>query len=100
MKVTKIIHGIWKEWDSMPKEIKNQLHFKDPIIGKYQYVYENKKARISLIKLNYNLNFFLNKTQNYCWEICGGGLTDDCERFRTKVDAEKRIEELLEENIP
>lgn len=83
------IHPIWKEWSEL---LVKQLHYRESIIGKYQYIYESKKGRISLIELP---NYFRDGIDY--WEICGAMTPDgDVERFDTKQEAEVRIKELLE----
>jgi hypothetical protein len=59
-------------------------------MGKWHYVYRSPKGRISLIELADELHRYAP------WEICGGGFTEDVERFETKEEAEVRIKELLE----
>jgi len=88
MKIEKIIHRGYTEWENARKKglIFTQL------FGKYQYIYSSEKGKISLIEL-----------KNYpgegddFWEIycLSGGLFDDTERFKTVKDAEKRIKEML-----
>ena len=62
------------------------------IFGKYQYIYSSKKGEISLIRLK----DYLRKSHNF-WEIYSlkGNLFEDVERFGTKEEAEKRINEVL-----
>jgi len=96
MKVERVIHQVWKEWNSMPKELKDRLYCKRSLLGKYQYIYTEGKIRISLVKLNNTMPKGMRfPTPPDFWEICGGGLTDDVEKFRTKKDAVKRIKELF-----
>jgi len=98
LKVERVVHHIWQEWESIPIEVRKEVPLRDCIVGKYQYIYTKGKIRISLVKLNHTLEIFgKGRMQNFRWEICGGGLTDDCETFATKNDAVKRIKELLKE---
>jgi len=92
MKVTKEIHRMWKEWESMPQEVKDKLH--GPIIGKWCFNYENKHGKIDLIKLNHNLNFHKGNLWNHCWETCGNL---ELSRFNTRKDAETAIYVALNE---
>jgi hypothetical protein len=89
-------HPVWQDWkhiqDTQPDIL--TIHRHTPIVGQYQYLYTKGKITISLVELP---NYFLDGIDY--WEICGGGLTDDCERFDTKEEAETRIEELLGESI-
>lgn len=61
-------------------------------LGKYQYIYKNKKGKISLIEFSNLLQDGKTMWEIYCIE---GGLFEDVERFKTKKEAEKRIRELL-----
>jgi len=97
MKVERVIHRVWEEWESIPAKVKEELPMKKCFVGKYQYVYTEGKIRISLIKLN-EIGWRHPNWKSYQWEICGGGLTDDVEKFATKKDAEKRIKELIKKN--
>ncbi len=92
MKVTKEIHRIWKEYDSMPQEVKDKLH--GSILGKWAFTYQNKNGKIGLVKLNHNLNFHKGKLWNHCWETCGNL---ELSRFNTKKEAEVAIYEALHE---
>ncbi len=65
-----------------------------PAVGKYQYLYSSKKGKISLIQLNYSLNWYKNNWKNTQWEICGGGITGQ-KRFPTKIKADKFIRSIL-----
>jgi len=86
MKTERIIHKGFTEFE----EAKGMGHKIPQYFGKYQYIYSSKKGKISLI--------FLKKYYN-CWEIycLEGDIFEDCERFPTKKEAEKRIKELLNE---
>jgi hypothetical protein len=88
VKVSRREHPFWVRWHTMDMLGRNVL---PSLIGQWQYFYENEKTKISLVELP---NYFLDgKT---IWEICGGGLTEDVEKFATKEEAEKRIYELLD----
>jgi len=87
---------MWNEWEKIPQKLKDEMPLKDCIVGKYQYIYTEGKIRISLIRIE-TIHWGRNRWQNYEWEICGGGLTDDVEKFPTKKDAVKRIKELINE---
>ncbi|MCK4686588.1 MAG: hypothetical protein KAT66_00500 [Candidatus Lokiarchaeota archaeon] len=92
MKVEKIIHKGFEEWE----HARNAGIELPRIFGKYQYIYSSKKGKISLIKLeNYG------GMKNNFWEIycLGGDLINDIERFDTKEEAEKRIKILLDDRI-
>ena len=62
-------------------------------IGKWQYIYSNKKEQISLIKI---INHYHNNRD--VWEIHNtkGDLFEDIEIFKSKKEAEKRIFSLLQ----
>ena len=95
IKVEKREHPMYTSWLSyrelpgLPKQIKFR-----PLIHQWQYIYTKGKIRISLVELGdpYDLDPLFG---GYNWEICGGGLTEDVERFRSKEEAEVRIEELM-----
>jgi len=90
LKVEKREHLIWKEGAH------DILGHK--IVGRWQYIYTTDKGRISLVQLyGYPMGIGKMQWKSFVWEICGGGLTEDVERFRTKKEAEKRIRELLGE---
>jgi len=95
LNVEKREHLIWKEGAH------DILGHK--IVGRWQYIYTTDKGRISLVQLyGYPIRSFKGESyedswKHFQWEICGGGLTEDVERFRTKKEAEKRIKELLGE---
>lgn len=72
---------------------------KRSILGKYQYIYTEGKIRISLVRLNNTFpdkKMFFPYGRDHYWEICGGGLTEDVEKFPTKEDAVARIKELID----
>lgn len=83
IKCEKKVHPIYLEWERA-KEKGRPIR---QLLGKYQYIYSSKKGEISLIELKYDNS----------WEIYSlkGNFFDDVERFQTKKQAEKRIEELL-----
>jgi len=97
MKVKRLIHKGWKEWNNLiPEELKKKSMFgKEGWAGKYQYIYSSEKGEISLARLKvggYEKPFWM-------WEIMelsSNNLFEDVERFMTKKEAEKRIKELLE----
>jgi len=99
IKVQRVIHKIWQEWESIPGQLRDRTLMKGCIIGKYQYIYTEGKIRISLVRLNYSLGGSGIHWQNHQWEICGGGLTEDVETFATKKDAVKRIKELMGRHV-
>ena len=92
MKVTRKIHYMWKVWEMLPKNIKKTLL--GPVIGKWQFYYENKNGRIGLIKLNFNFYFNERTLWNHCWETCG---QLELARFPTKKQAETAIYEALDD---
>lgn len=80
------IHNGYAEWEEAKEEgVKLLLMF-----GKYHHIFYSKKGKISLFKYNYLKDIWY-------WEIkcLQGNLFEDTERFTTKYDAVKRIEELL-----
>lgn len=91
MKIEKVEHSIYKEWNKAKEQYKEM---KLPLlVDRWQYRYSTGKGTISLIKL---LNYF-NDNKDF-WEIycLDGNLFEDVERFDTKTEAEVRIKELLE----
>ncbi len=88
MEINKNIHNTWKEINAIRKR---GYKVRYPV-GKYRYVYESKKGKISLVCLKH---YFGSKN---VWEIFSlvGNLFDDVERFKTRKNAEKRIKELLD----
>ena len=78
---------MWVQWKTLDMLQRNIM---PSILGQWQYFYEKGNIRISLVELP---NYFRDGVD--LWEICGGGLTEDVERFRTKEEAEERIYELL-----
>ena len=81
---------MWKQWQKIPKELTKDMG--GSIIGKWHFHYENEHGDIiSVIKLNYNFNFFMRR-QNYSWEACGHL---DNRRFQSLKDAEKEIYKAL-----
>jgi hypothetical protein len=86
MKTEKSTHPMWLEAGKIREKV-------DVPIGNWRYILSSHKGKISLISLP---NYFMDgKT---LWEIycLSGNLFEDVERFDTKEEAEKRIEELLE----
>ena len=76
----KVVHQVWLEWKSMPHEI-----MKDPIIGKYQYIFTNEKGQeISLVELPNYFRDGVTFWEIYCLE---GDLFEDIERFGTFDEA-------------
>ena len=98
IKVTKMIHPMWENHQDALKKIPEykKLMVKSypmGIIGKWKVDYESKKGKISLI--NFPQDF---KHKKLVWEIYAyenEKLFSDVERFDSKKEAEKRIEELL-----
>ncbi len=90
----KMIHDGWKEWENMPKDLKNKftLFNKKGWAGKYQYIYFSPKGLISLVYLQTGIN-------KWFWEILelsNNNLFEDTERFKLKKDAKIKIKEFLE----
>ena len=85
MKIEKRVHRVWEKM--------SRIQMRSQILGKWQYIYSSEKGEISLVKF---MNYF--REGDKFWEIycLEGKLFEDCERFDTKKDAEKRIKELLE----
>lgn len=95
IKVTKRVHPSYIETKTMNKKMglvnaRHVRHFE----GKYQYIFESNKGKISMIEL---MNAFYAET-NQIWEIycLEGDLFEDIERFPTRREAKKRIMELLQ----
>jgi len=69
------------------------MHASSGMFGKYQYMYENTKGKISLIELTDGIH------DHYPWEIMATSgvdvMMEDIERFKTKEEAVERIERLL-----
>lgn len=97
MRKTREVHGLWKEYEKIPKKLRDQFGF-PPIIGKWHYHYENKNGRIGLVRLNHGLHFEIKnrKLIGHCYEACG---KLDFERFHTKKEAEIAIYKALEEKF-
>ncbi|HUS50384.1 MAG TPA: hypothetical protein VMZ91_09475 [Candidatus Paceibacterota bacterium] len=89
MKVTRRIHKVYAEW----KQAKKRGIKISKLMGKYQYIYETEKGKISLIKL---LNYWKEKQNLWeIYELSKNNLFEDTERFETKKEAKKRIREIL-----
>lgn len=96
MKVRKLIHKGWEEWNNlMPNKLKEKSMFgKEGWAGKYQYIYSSEKGEISLVRLK--VGGF--EEPFWMWEmmeLSAKNLFDDVERFMTKKRGEIRIKELL-----
>lgn len=95
VKIKKLIHKGWEEWNTIQEAIKNKLSFgKEGWAGKYQYIFSSDKGEVSLVKLK--VNGF--SKPFWTWEIMelsSNNLFEDVERFRTKKQAIKRIKEIL-----
>jgi hypothetical protein len=103
IKTTKRIHVGWKEWQELLKSKSENIGIKAMIknhpkglFGKWQYIYESKRGKISLIELP-NYDFV---TGEDVWEILELSKNhllpyDDVKRFSTKKQAEKMIRGLL-----
>jgi hypothetical protein len=90
IQVKRQIHQMYTGWQ-LTRHLAPDL-MRKPLIGKYQYLYFKNKLRISLVELPDYLLYGKD-----VWEICGGGLTEDVERFDSKEEAEVRIKELLQD---
>jgi len=86
MKKTKKIHQGYIEW----KNNKPENDSVKPSFGKYHYFFSSKLGEISLVELREDEN-------KSTWEIKAiqGDLFDDVEKYKSKKEAEERIEELL-----
>lgn len=105
IKVTRLIHKGWKEWQSIQKERRKTMMFGlEGWFGKYQYVYSSPKGKISLIKIR--MGGLTKEEMFWGWEIYTLEtnqntqleeikLFDGVETFATKQDAIKRIKQLL-----
>ena len=96
MKIRRLIHKGWEEWNLMPDKLKEKSMFgKEGWAGRYQYLYSSDKGEISLVRLKvggFEKPFWM-------WEILeisANDLFKDVERFMRKREAVKRIKELLE----
>ena len=94
IKCERRIHQGWKEMDNVRK--KDPFKFKgfkfaSRLFGKYQYIYSNRKGKISLVWIMTGLK------GRRVWEICclNGDMFNNLERFGLKKDAVKRIMEYL-----
>lgn len=83
-----MIHKGYAEWELA----KEEGHDLKQLFGKYHFIFESKRGKISLVQMKPFL------TDMGYWEIfcLEGNLFEDTERFDTKQEAEKRIEEILE----
>ena len=93
IKVEKKIHKGWQELESLRKE---QPDLFPSIIGKDHFTYEANKGKISLITLPDYMYDGKTLWEIYCLK---GDLFEDCERFDSQKEAEKKIEELLGDKI-
>jgi len=89
MEIEKRKHAGYDEFErAVKKGVKIKQYF-----GKYQYIYSNKKQKISLVEL---WDMFGDK---WFWEIAilkdDGVDGESVERFATQQDAIKKIKELL-----
>lgn len=82
------IHRGYVEWEEM-KERKITI---PQCFGKYQHIFSSEKGKISLILLMNCLWDVKEYWEIYC---LNGNLFEDVERFDTKEEAVKRINELL-----
>jgi len=82
-------HKGYVEWDEAREE---GIDIRQ-LFGKYHHILWSEKGEISLVKLN----DFMGKEDVWYWEIMclKGNLFEDVERFNTKKEAMKKIEELL-----
>lgn len=102
MKRTRELHPVWTEWQSIPEEMKKDLHMKKSLVGKWHYHYENKNGVIGLIKIQVPVFRFKPRKisletgipTQYMWEACG---ILEYRRFRTKKEAEIEIYKALKE---
>jgi len=87
--IIKVNHAIYKEL----KEAKKKGKTLPKLVGKYHRLYSSRLGEISMVRfLNYGW-----KGNNF-WEIHAyknKRLFEDCERYKTKREAEERIWELL-----
>ncbi len=91
VEVSRRQHPIWDNWF----RIKEKLPYYDrPLVGRWQYIYESEKGKISLIELPNYFHDGVTLWEIYCLE---GDVFEDIERFGSKEEAEKRIFELLDE---
>jgi len=90
MKVTKRIHPGWEEMEEARKA--TNYDFKS-VFGKYQYIYESEKGKISLISLPDYIVKGKKLWEIYCLK---GNLFEDVERFDSKKKAEKQIKKYLD----
>lgn len=95
MKKTREIHSLYKNWQKLPKDIRDTPYFmRKCIVGKWHYHYENENGRIGLVRLNHGLDYDENK---HHYEACG---TLDFKQFTTLAEAEAAIYKKLGENYP
>ncbi len=80
-----------KEEKRIHKGYENSFGSKQ-MFGKYQYLYESEKGKISLIELKDYWNDGEDLWEIYCLE---GNLFEDTERFSTKKEAVEEIKKLL-----
>ena len=88
MEIENRIHNGWLEYNQTSENFQNSFK---PIFDKYQYILKHKEYRVSLVH-------FLRFYDDAPWEIYQlEGPTElfgDVERFKTKEEAIKRVEEL------
>lgn len=96
--IEKRIHKGWEEWDKLPQKIKKQIGRKNSIFGKWQYLYESPKGRISLVKLEVGAIQLYTMMWEYAWLIKNSVTTEFpkvIDRTYTKKQAEREIFKLL-----
>lgn len=92
IKKTRTVHRLYRDWQKLPKEIRDFPYFeKKCIIGKWHYHYEKDGKKISLVRFNHSLGFF---EKQYHYESCE---TLDFEQFHTLQQAEDAIYKKLGE---
>ena len=90
VQVTKKQHHIWDSWFAMKEKLP---YYDQPLVGRWQWIYESEKGKISLIELP---NYFRDGAT--LWETYSleGDLFEEIERFGSQEEAEKRIYEILD----
>lgn len=92
IKCQKQVHPAYQEFERF---LKNKMPGRlgiYPIIEKDWYIYLYKEHRISLILLG---SAYYDFAREYLWESCGGGITRDVVRYRSRREAERHIIKLF-----
>lgn len=95
---TRRVHEAWTEWEELKKKgiIKKMVFFTEPLVGKWQYILQSDKGKVSIEELRHYISL-IGGGKDMFWEIycLEGELFDDAERFDSLADAEKAARKYL-----